>query len=46
MEFKAWNQNYGEENVTTTFMNYGNIAADRQGEIIRELGQESMGTEI
>ena len=45
-KFKAWNQNYGEENVTTTFMNYGNIAADRQGEIIRELGQESMGTEI
>lgn len=36
-EFKAWSQNYGHEHVLTTFMNYGNVATDRQGEIIRQL---------
>ena len=36
--FKAWSQNLGHEQVLTTFMNYGRVAADRQGEIIRELG--------
>jgi integrase len=37
-EFKAWSQNLGHEQVLTTFMSYGSVAADRQGEIIRELG--------
>jgi integrase len=36
-EFKAWSQNLGHEQVMTTFMNYGTVASDRQGEIIREL---------
>ncbi len=36
-EFKAWSQNLGHEQVLTTFMSYGKVAADRQGEIIREL---------
>lgn len=36
-EFKAWSQNLGHEQVLTTFMNYGAVASDRQGEIIRGL---------
>lgn len=36
-EFKAWSQNLGHEKVLTTFMNYGSVAADRQGAIIRGL---------
>jgi integrase len=36
-EFKAWSQNLGHEQVLTTFMSYGKVAADRQGEIIRGL---------
>jgi integrase len=35
--FKAWSQNLGHEKVLTTFMSYGKVAADRQGEIIRGL---------
>lgn len=37
-EFKAWSQNLGHEQVLTTFMSYGKVAAERQGEIIRRLG--------
>jgi integrase len=36
-EFKAWSQNLGHEKVLTTFLNYGSVACDRQGEIIREM---------
>lgn len=36
-EFKAWSQNLGHEKVLTTFLNYGSVACDRQGEIIRGL---------
>ncbi|MFP5207272.1 MAG: tyrosine-type recombinase/integrase [Acidobacteriota bacterium] len=36
-EFKAWSQNLGHEKVLTTFMSYGKVATDRQGEIIRGL---------
>lgn len=36
-EFKAWSQNLGHEQVLTTFMSYGAVAKDRQGEIIRGL---------
>lgn len=36
-EFKAWSQNLGHEKVMTTFMNYGQVTGQRQGEIIREL---------
>jgi integrase len=35
--FKAWSQNLGHEQVLTTFMSYGKVAAERQGEIIRGL---------
>lgn len=36
--FKAWSQNLGHEQVLTTFMSYGKVATERQGEIIREIG--------
>lgn len=36
-EFKAWSQNLGHEKVMTTFLNYGEVAYQRQGEIIKGL---------
>jgi integrase/recombinase XerC len=36
-EYKAWSQNLGHEKVLTTFLSYGEVACQRQGEIIREL---------
>jgi hypothetical protein len=38
-EFKAWSQNLGHEKVLTTFTSYGEVACDRQGEIIRGLAR-------
>ena len=38
-QFKAWSQNLGHEKVLTTFVNYGEVACQRQGEIIRELAE-------
>ena len=35
--FKAWSQNLGHEKVLTTFVSYGAVACDRQGEILRNL---------
>lgn len=40
-QFKAWSQNLGHEKVLTTFSAYGAVAAARQSEIIRELGERS-----
>ena len=37
-QFKAWSQNLGHENVLTTFINYGEVEYQRQGEIILGLG--------
>jgi integrase len=37
-EYKAWSQNLGHENVLTTFSSYGDVARNRQAEIIRALG--------
>ena len=37
-QFKAWSQNLGHEKVLTTFLSYGEVACQRQGEIIRNLG--------
>ncbi len=37
-QFKAWSQNLGHEKVLTTFLSYGGVACQRQGEIIRNLG--------
>ena len=36
-QFKAWSQNLGHEGVMTTFMSYGQVPCERQGEIIRGL---------
>ena len=36
-EFKAWSQNLGHEKVLTTFSSYGEVARERQRDIIREL---------
>jgi integrase len=38
-EFKAWSQNLGHEKVLTTFFSYGEVACERQGEIIRSLSE-------
>ncbi|MBU1140020.1 MAG: tyrosine-type recombinase/integrase [Proteobacteria bacterium] len=36
-QFKAWSQNLGHKKVLTTFINYGEVAYQRQGEIIHDL---------
>lgn len=36
-DFKAWSQNLGHEGVMTTFLSYGQVAEQRQGEIIKQL---------
>jgi len=36
-QFKAWSQNLGHEKVLTTFLSYGEVGCQRQGEIIRDL---------
>lgn len=38
-QFKAWSQNLGHEKVLTTFLSYGEVACQRQGEIISTLGK-------
>ena len=45
--FKAWSQNLGHEKVLTTFLSYGEVACQRQGEIIRDLAmpQKNMSKE-
>jgi len=39
-QFKAWSQNLGHEKVLTTFLSYGEVAYQRQGDIILSLGSE------
>lgn len=36
-EFKAWSQNLGHEQVSTTFTSYGKVAGHRQAELIRKM---------
>ena len=36
-EFKAWSQNLGHDGVMTTFLSYGEVTCQRQGDIIRGL---------
>jgi integrase/recombinase XerC len=43
-EFKAWSQNLGHEKALTTFLSYGEVAHDRQAEIIRCLGNQRVQT--
>jgi integrase len=42
-QFKAWSQNLGHEKVLTTFLSYGEVACQRQGEIIRNLTTPQRG---
>jgi integrase len=42
-QFKAWSQNLGHEKVLNTFLNYGEVACQRQGEIIRVLARQQDG---
>ena len=46
-QFKAWSQNLGHEKVLTTLLSYGEVACQRQGEIIFALADaqdsEQMG---
>jgi integrase len=46
-QFKAWSQNLGHEKVLTTFLSYGEVACQRQGEIIHNLAtpQRSVSTD-
>lgn len=44
-QFKAWSQNLGHENVLTTFTSYGEVASQRQGEIIRGLAVPPQGAQ-
>ncbi|PKO44191.1 MAG: recombinase XerC [Betaproteobacteria bacterium HGW-Betaproteobacteria-22] len=39
-ELKAWSQNLGHESVMTTLMSYGQVAIDRQSEIISNLSEK------
>lgn len=43
-QFKAWSQNLGHEKVLTTFLSYGEVACQRQGEIIHGLAKTSQST--
>lgn len=40
-QFKAWSQNLGHESPLTTFSSYGTLGADRQGEIIGGIGENT-----
>jgi integrase len=42
-QFKAWSQNLGHEKVLTTFLSYGEVSCQRQGEIIRMLATPQKG---
>ena len=44
-QYKAWSQNLGHENVLTTFSSYGDVARQRQAEIIRALGTSEQRAE-
>jgi integrase len=46
-QFKAWSQNLGHEKVLTTFLSYGEVGYQRQGEIIHDLAmpQKNMPTD-
>jgi len=41
-QFKVWSQNLGHEQVLTTFLSYGEVSRDRQGEIIRALARPAV----
>ena len=45
-QFKAWSQNLGHEKVLTTFLSYGEVTCQRQGEIISDLGKPQRAIRI
>ena len=45
-QFKAWSQNLGHEKVLTTFLSYGEVAYQRQGDIIRSLAAPQKSVSI
>ena len=38
-EVKAWSQNFGHDDVMTTFRSYGEVSSSRQAEIIKNLNR-------
>ena len=44
-EFKAWSQNLGHEQVSTTFTSYGQVAGHRQAELIRNMAKRKRSGE-
>lgn len=42
-QLKAWSQNLGHEHINTTAVNYHKIDPDRQGQILKNLGQRDTG---
>ncbi len=44
-DFKAWSQNLGHEGVMTTFLSYGQVAKQRQGEILKLLAVPQKASE-
>ena len=44
-QYKAWSQNLGHEKVLTTFMSYGAVARNRQGEILRTMASPERAVE-
>lgn len=43
-QFKAWSQNLGHEGVLTTFLSYGSVGLQRQGQIMEQLAQPAAST--
>jgi hypothetical protein len=44
-EFKVWSQNLGHDKPLTAFLNYGEVACQRQGEIMRRLATRSLAVQ-
>jgi integrase len=45
-QFKAWSQNLGHEKVLTTFLSYGEVACQRQGEIMKNLSAPQLAGQL
>lgn len=41
-EFKAWSQNYGHDDVSTTYNHYGPLSADRQRNVMLSLHKKTL----
>lgn len=41
-DFKAWSQNLGHQGVLTTFLSYGSVSNQRQGDIIQGLTSQKL----